>query len=331
MRVPPVETGRAPRDERPGSWAVDRRDFLRVSLASLVGVAIGGTAVGGVRQTGRRGVRFGLVTDPHYADTNPAGTRFYRESLGKVREAVDALRQAGVEFLVELGDLKDMVAGEPDTRTLSYLTAIEAEIARFGGPTYHVLGNHDMDNMSKAQFLAGVVNTGIVPNRAYYAFSRGGIRFVTLDACCLKSGADYDHGNFDWRETFVSAPQLDWLRRELTASVDPVVLFCHQRLDDVSDVCVKNSPDVRSVLEASGKVIAALHGHDHPGHHSVINGIHYYTLKAVVEGTGLENNAYATVEVQADLNIVVTGYRRATSMAMAGRTGLEQRGALPHR
>jgi 3',5'-cyclic AMP phosphodiesterase CpdA len=317
MRVPPAQTDRA-RREPARSWTVDRRDFLRISITPLAGLVAGGTAAGGAEQAaGRRGVRFGLVADPHYADANQVGTRFYRESLGKVREAVDALRKAGAEFMVELGDLKDMVAGEPDTRTLSYLTAIEAEIARFGGPTYHVLGNHDMDNLSKAQFLAGVVNTGIVPNRAYYAFSRGGIRFITLDACCLKTGADYDHGNFDWRETYVPAPQLDWLRDELTASADPVVLFCHQRLDDVSDPCVKNSPDVRSILEASGKVIAAFHGHDHPGRHSVINGIHYYTLKAVVEGTGLENNAYAAVEVQADLNIVVTGYRRATSVAMA--------------
>jgi hypothetical protein len=299
-------------------WVVDRRDFLRTSLAPVAVLAGQGATLGGREQTGSRrpGIRFGLFTDPHYADANPAGTRFYRESLAKVREAVDALRTARVELLVELGDVKDMVTGEPDTRTLAYLTAIETEIARSGGPTYHVLGNHDMDNLSKAQFLGGVVNTGIAPNRPYYAFSRGGIRFVTLDACCLANGADYDHGNFDWRETYIPPPQLDWLDRELSASAEPVVVFCHQRLDDASDVCVKNSRDVRSVLEVSGKAIAAFHGHDHAGHHAVVNGIHYYTLKAVVEGTGAENNAYAVVEIQPDLDIVVTGYRRATSIAM---------------
>src|SRR5688572_19539788 len=124
MRVPPVEADCA-RQEPAGSWTVDRRDFLRISIASLAGFVASGTAAGGAEQAaGRRGVRFGLIADPHYADANQVGTRFYRESLSKVREAVDALRQAGVEFLVELGDLKDMVAGEPDTRTLSYLTAI---------------------------------------------------------------------------------------------------------------------------------------------------------------------------------------------------------------
>jgi len=325
MATPPVDTGAAFRDDRPASWAVDRRDFLRVSLASIASMAAGGVTLVGRDQASspRAGVRFGLLADPHYADANPVGTRFYRESLPKVREAVDALRTARAEFLVELGDLKDMVAGEPDTRTLAYLTAIEAEIARFGGPTYHVLGNHDMDNLSKAQFLGAVVNTGIGANRASYAFTRGGIRFVTLDACCLADGTDYDHGNFDWRESYVPAPQLDWLRRELSSSTEPVVVFCHQRLDAVSDPCVKNSPDVRSILESSGKVIAAFHGHDHPGRHAVINGIHYYTLKAVVEGTGVENNAYAVVEVQPDLNIVVTGYRRATSVTMGKSAGIE--------
>ena len=32
-------------------------------------------------------VRFGLVTDLHYADKPPAGTRHYRETLGKLAEA----------------------------------------------------------------------------------------------------------------------------------------------------------------------------------------------------------------------------------------------------
>jgi len=103
MRVSPVETDRARRERRAASWAVDRRDFLRISLAALAGVAANATAVVGAQQvTGRRGVRFGMVADPHYADASQVGTRFYRESLVKVREAVDALRKAGVEFLVEL-------------------------------------------------------------------------------------------------------------------------------------------------------------------------------------------------------------------------------------
>jgi hypothetical protein len=302
----------------PDSWIIDRRDFLRASLAGLVGLA----GCGGLHRFGtapRPAVRFGMLTDPHYADANPVGTRFYRESLGKVREAVDRLNTERVAFLAELGDLKDMAPREPDTRTLSHLTAIEAEIRRFRGPTYHVLGNHDMDNLSKTQFLQGVVNTGIPTSRAYYGFSHGGVRFLVLDACVMRDGRDYDHGNFDWRDTSVPGAQLTWLRSELRAAQEPVIVFCHQRLDGTTDVCVRNAAEVRSVIEASGKVLAAFHGHDHPGAHSVINGVHYYTLRAVVEGSGVDRNAYAVVEVQPDLTISVTGFRRAASIEMAKR------------
>jgi hypothetical protein len=303
-----------PRSTAPG-WQVDRRDFLKASAAALFGLAAGGCNT----LTAARGpaLRFGLLTDFHYADANRSGTRYYRESLGKIREAVSKLRDERVEFLAALGDLKDMVAGEPDTKTLSYLVAVEDELKKFGGPLYHLLGNHDMDNLSKPQVLAAITNTGITPNLSFYAFSRGGVRFVALDACHLEDGRDYDHGNFDYRNTWVPAPQLAWLRAELAAAREPVIVLCHQRLDAAGDPFVKNSADVRAALEASGKVLAAFHGHDHPGAHTLVNGIHYYTLKAVVEGTGPENNSYAVAEVRPDLGITITGYRRAVSLEMA--------------
>jgi len=254
----------------------------------------------------------------HYADAPTTGTatRFYRQSLTKTREAIALHRDQRVEFIACLGDLKDMNAREADTKTLSYLTAIEAEIQKFGGPTYHVLGNHDMDNLSKAQVLANITNTGITPNRSYYAFSRGGIRFITLDACCLKDGKDYDHNNFDWKETYVPDPQIKFLREELAAAREPVIVFVHQRLDGTADECIRNAAEIRSILESSGKVLAAFHGHDHKGGYNQINGIHYYTLIAVVEGSGETNNSYAVAEVQPDLTISITGFRRAVTMKL---------------
>ncbi len=302
-------------------WQPDRRDFLKASAASLFGLMAGCSGVSSSAAP-RVGLRFGLLTDFHYADAPPSGTRYYRESLDKVREAVAKLRDERVEFLGLLGDIKDMAPAvngqrEPDTKTLGYLTDIEAEIRRFSGPTYHVLGNHDMDNLSKAQVLASITNTGITPNRSFYAFSRGGVRFITLDACYLEDGRDYDHGNFDYRNTWVPPAQLVWLRAELAAAREPMIVFAHQRLDAAGDPFIKNSAEVRAALEASGKVLAAFHGHDHPGAHALVNGIHYYTLKAVVEGSGEANNSYAVAEVHPDLNITITGYRRAVSLEMA--------------
>jgi len=295
-------------------WAIDRRDFLKVSAGALAGLA---TAP--VRLGAQAGVRFGLVTDSHYADADTVGTRFYRESLAKMREAVTRIRAERASFLGILGDIKDMAPKEPEARSLSHLAAIEAEIQRFGGPTYHVLGNHDMDNNSKPQMLAGITNTGIARELSYYAVSHEGLRVIVLDACYLEDGRDYDHGNFDYRDTWVPAAQLSWLDRELTAATEPVIVLAHQRLDGESHVHVKNSAEVRSVFERSQKVLAVFMGHDHPGAYNQVNGIHYYTQKAIVEGSGEARNAYTIVDVDPAMNITVTGYRTAVSKDLPRR------------
>ena len=37
----------------------------------------------------RRPLRFGLMTDMHYADRERSGTRYYRDSMAKIEEAVE--------------------------------------------------------------------------------------------------------------------------------------------------------------------------------------------------------------------------------------------------
>jgi alkaline phosphatase len=106
---------------------------------------------------------------------------------------------------------------------------------------------------------------------------------------------------------------LTWLTKDLAEAKGQVLVFNHQLLDGAGDQYVKNSGDVRKILEDSGKVLAVFQGHHHEGRYSLIEGIHYYTLKAMVEGSGQENNAYAVVDVHPDNNIVVEGYRKAVS------------------
>ncbi len=309
-------------------WLVDRRDFLKVSAASLAGLvahrrsawaeagAYGASGVSGA------GVRFGVVTDAHYADAPSRGTRFYRESRTKLREAVTQLEAARVGLLAQLGDIKDMVAGEPAARTLDHLSLIGREFAAFRGPVCHVLGNHDIDNVSKPQALSLLRSTGIDEGRSFYSFRRGGVRFIALDACYTKAGHDYDRGNFDWRDANVPAAQLDWLRAELAVSAEPVIVLAHQRLDGAGDVYVANSAAVREAFESSRKVLAVFQGHDHGGARTRVGGIHYYTLKAVVEGSGPDNNAYAVVDVHPDFSISVIGYRRAETAELARGDGV---------
>jgi predicted phosphodiesterase len=266
-------------------------------------------------------VRFGVVTDCHYADIDSSGARFYGQSLEKLAACVATMRAEKVDFLVELGDLKDQDKSPVEQYTLVYLDRAEAVFERFGGPQYHVLGNHDMDSLSKQQVLARIRNTGSDPARSYYSFDVRGLHCIVLDANYRTDGVEYDHGSFDWTDTNIPAVELDWLRRDLTAARAPVVVFVHQLLDGTGSEYVKDAAQVRQILEQSGKVLVVFQGHRHQGQVQQIHGIHYYTLKAVVEGNGPDNNAYAIVEIRPDRSMAITGYGKVASLELPAALG----------
>lgn len=297
------------------NWIITRRTFLKSSAASLLFLPVS-CALNIDTKPRQRTIRFGIVTDCHYADADAQGTRFYRESLDKLSECVALMNTERVDFLIELGDFKDQDKTPAEQNTLSYLQAAEKAFRKFNGPTYHVLGNHDMDSISKIQFLKRVDNTNINSNRSYYSFDSNGLHFIVLDANYRANGVDYENGNFDWTDANIPSHEIDWLRQDLSAAHGAVIVFIHQLLDGTGSVYVKNAEQVRQVLETSGKVLAVFQGHHHPGSYSNIAGIHYYTLKALVEGHGPENNSYAIAEVHPDNSIIVTGYRKALSIEL---------------
>jgi len=231
-------------------------------------------------------------------------------------ECVARMNEAKVDFLIELGDFKDEGQPASEKGTLTYLESIEKVFREFRGPRYHVLGNHDMDSISKEQFLSAIDNTGIGKEFNYYSFDSHGLHFVVLDANYKGDGSNYDHGNFDWTDANIPREELDWLRRDLETTSKPVIVFVHQQLDGEGSHYVNNAAEARRVLQERHKVLAVFQGHNHAGHYSRIDGIHYYTLKAMVEGREDEDNSYAVVEVDDSHNIVVNGYRRALSRTM---------------
>ena len=258
-------------------------------------------------------LRFGIVTDSHYADIDTKMGRYYRQSLAKMEECVNLMKRQQVDFLIELGDLKDQDDEPSEELTISYLRAIESIFQNGAERTYHVLGNHDVDSISKSQFLSVTTNTGIPSQDTFYTYCLGGLQFMVLAANYRADGEEYDHGNFDWVDTNIPTSQLDWLRQKLHASPFPSVVFVHQLLDGEGSHYINNAVEVRQILEDSGKVLAVFQGHQHDGQYNLINGIHYYTLPAVVEGAGQKNNAYAIVEIHRDNSISVVGYHKAFS------------------
>lgn len=265
-------------------------------------------------------VRFGMVTDLHYADLppdpqpcGPVGRRYYRESLRKLREAVGVFNARKVDFAIELGDFKDNSGGREGT--LRHLEAIEAEFAKFNGPRYHVAGNHDFDCLTKDEFLSKIPNDGKVSETGYYSFLRGGVHFIVLNACFDSTMRPYSCNN-PWDDANVPPEELEWLGREL-AKPGPTVVFCHQRLDDSAEVrhIVKNARAVRSLIEKSGNVVAVVTGHQHCGGYHLLNGIPYYSLRALVCDSGEAENSYAEMAIYPSGGFSVTGWRNAASIA----------------
>ena len=295
------------------NWMVTRRTFLKGSGLVIAGLSAGIPFARAISMDGTAKLTFGIVTDTHYADTDPKGSRKYRESLVKMTEFVNLMNDKKVDFIIELGDLKDQGKPVTEESILKYLDAIEKVYGQFNGPRYHVLGNHDVDGISKEQFLARVENTGIAKGSTHYSFDLKGIHFVVLDANYSADGSDYDHGEFDWTDTNVPRKQLNWLKKDLASSTKPVITFVHQQLDVTGSTGVKNGPQVRQVLQDSKRALAVFQGHHHDGHYSFIEGLHYYTLKGMIVGAYPENNSYAIVKVDPDYNITIIGYHNAVS------------------
>jgi len=292
-------------------WIITRREFLKSSIAAGFSAAVlGKYSHPAFSETG---MRFGIVTDVHYAEADPQFNRYFRESLEKLIECVELMNEQKVEFLIELGDFKDQNTPPVEEKTISYLQSVERTFQNFNGPTYHVLGNHDVDSISKEQFFKNVTNTGIPAQSTYYSFDHKGIHFIVLDAEFLADGTPFDRGNFQWNDTYVSEAELEWLRKDLADTKLPSIVFSHQQLGGLGMTDIQNAEEVRKILQESGKVLATFDGHNHNGGHNIIEGIHHYTLKAVVDGSGSDNSSYAIVEILPDKNIIVTGYRKAVS------------------
>lgn len=250
--------------------------------------------------------RFGIITDIHHTNKPDSSTRFYSAALSKTQHFVATMNAADAEFVIELGDIVDLLVNDKDP--LVNLDEVESTYASFEGPQYHSLGNHEFDNVTRDQFLYNIDNTGIPQGETYYSFDTAGLHCVVLDA-------DYTvappHRPFDlelpgedwwvWQDAWIPQEELDWLAADLAATELPTIVFSHQLLNraDSEDHTIKNATVVRGILENAGCVIAHFAGHDHAGGYVEINGIHYIVLEGNVgEGTDpVSQNQFVLVEL----------------------------------
>ncbi len=245
-------------------------------------------------------LRVGIFADFHAHNANNPVERLvmvnYRERLSA---CVDAMNAWPADLMIQLGDYVNgtfvlgAVPGDPACIP-GILEDAESIYAQFNGPRYHVIGNHDVQDLSKEEFLERVTMTA-----TYYSFDAGAYHFVVLDAQYNRQDEDCSHV-FYIVQGNVPSFQLDWLRDDLAATDRPTIICVHQRLDVEYDFRsggpeIYNAEEVKALLEESGKVIAVFQGHDHDGAYSHIGDIHYVTFRALIDRAEPTPPSWATV------------------------------------
>ncbi len=255
--------------------------------------------------TGALGLKVGIVTDIHAHDTDSPGEgkimTDYPERLGAF---VDAMNTWPADLVIELGDFVNgnFVFGPPPgdpARIVEILDEAEAIYAMLDAPRYYVLGNHDVYDLSKEEF---VEHTGC--SFTYGSFDADGYHFVILDAQYNRDGEDLDH--VGWVvQGYIPEVQLEWLKGDLAETDKPTIVCVHQRLDVDVDFLSGNAPEIRNnkdvqrILEESGVVIAVFQGHDHENAYTLINGIHYIEFDQLVNEESEPSWAYVTLDPDA--------------------------------
>lgn len=286
---------------------ISRRVFLQHSTLCLAG--LGADRLLAADAAAEPLLRVGLMTDLHYGDKEPTKTRFYREALAKLDEAVEAMNRDKPALVVELGDFIDQA--DSVEREIEWLKTMESHFTKLTMPRHYVLGNHCVGTLTKQEFAAHTKAPG-----GHAVFEENGVTFLILDACFREDGTSYERKNFNWQDSNLPKAELAWLESALGKASGPVIIFAHQRLDMDKAHAVRNAAQVRSLLEKSGKVLAVFQGHSHKNDYQQIAGIHYTTLVAMIEGSGVENNGYSLLDIMADGSLRLNGFRRQTNRTL---------------
>ena len=216
-------------------------------------------------------VKFSVFADIHIED------HWAPDSIGRLNAILDRAKKENVDFVIHCGDF----CTPPD-----YPNALEI-YNNFEIPTYHVLGNHDLDKRP----LEDVVKAFGMPHEYYY-FDKNGFRFIVLNEnYCRVDGVDipYSSGNYfklgPYRD-YISQEQVEWLDDVVMSSPYPMVVFSHGSLqiEDINADAVKNREDVQNIFRKAHKngkrVLMCINGHFHTDYMRIYEHVCYFDLNS---------------------------------------------------
>ena len=262
--------------------------------------------------------RFGAVADCQYCSKTSL-IRKYNLSPQKLTECVEHYNKLNLAFVVHLGDFID--------RDFESFAKVRPIYNRLNAPHYHVLGNHDF---SVADDKKALVPAQLGLKKRYYDFSHKGWRFIVLDGNDVslyaypkddprtKAATAFHRrlkaGTPTWNGG-VSDKQLAWVEsilKSATQKKERVILFCHFPVHPENIHNLWNHGAMTGLLAKYSCVAAYINGHNHAGNYGKKGGIHYLTMKGMVDTL---KNSYGVVEVYED-RLALKGFGRQEDREM---------------
>ena len=247
----------------------DRRNFLKSIAAVGATLRAFDTLVADEHaEAAKAPVTFGLIADIHHGLAESA--------MSRLEAFMAEVAQKKPSFIMQLGDF---CFGDRDSREFLKLWN------GFHGQKLHVLGNHDMDRLSKPAVMDA---WGM--EKAFYAFDAGAFQLLVLDCNHLRFGDRYEHydsGNYfahPEARTHVDPEQLAWFSEEIRTAEKPCLVFTHQGLS--SGVGTRNQSAINELIVAENrrsstpKVVACFCGHHHINKQTEENGVSHLWINS---------------------------------------------------
>ena len=300
---------------------ISRRKFIAASVT----MAVSGPFLMGASRKAE--LVLGLVTDPHVADLDPHGTRFYRQSAGKLTEAIEHFNSLDLAWCVNLGDLVDQ-RWESFDEAFKPLTPSRHKF-------HHLLGNHDFgvpdDFKPRVPERLGL-------KQRYYSMREGGFCFVMLDTTDVspyayaanspetaaanaerKRLAAAGAKNAQTWNGAVGERQLKWFEdtcRQTAKAKRKVIVLAHHPVFPADPHTEWNSEALLEVVQRNRNVVAWINGHNHAGAYGVHEDVPFITLKGMVETE--KTNAFAVAHLYPD-RLALVGHGREPSREVVFR------------
>jgi hypothetical protein len=264
----------------------NRRKFLKSSLIGMAGInllpaintfAETATPARPLGAEGKFKLRFGLVSDGHYAQPNTEYDKFYGDMIGWINKEHQTNH---LDFLIVNGDL---VHNRPDLLP----KVKETYLDKLKVPYYTISGNHDHTDGPMWKAVFGYEDK--------YTVDKGDIGFVFANTADIK-------GKY-------IPPDAAFLKASFDKFKDKPIVFavlhvpCKVWMPEEKDIFIDH-PEIIDLLHSYPNIKAVFHGHDHS-----LDGVRFtgklpHLFDSHFGGDwGTEYKGYRVVEVAMDNKI----------------------------